>query len=154
MPKKHTFSAQIQNAGGGVAFVDVPFDVEKAFGSKHPKIKATIEGIPYRGLLARMGGEHHILIVLKEIRVKIGKTFGDKIKVTVELDAEPRVIEIPKDLLKELKKDKEAKVFFEKLSFTHKREYVTWIQEAKKEETRASRIFKTIAMLKMGKKTR
>ena len=154
MPKKHTFSAQIQNAGGGGAFVDVPFDVEKAFGSKHPKIKATIEGIPYRGLLARMGGEHHILIVLKDIRVKIGKTFGDKIKVTVELDAEPRVIEIPKDLLKELKKDKEAKVFFEKLSFTHKREYVTWIQEAKKEETRASRIFKTIAMLKMGKKTR
>lgn len=75
-------------------------------------------------------------------------------KITIELDAEPRVIEIPRDLLKELKKDKEAKVFFEKLSFTHKREYVTWIQEAKKEETRASRILKTIAMLKMGKKTR
>ena len=154
MTRKQTFTAKIIDAGNGGAFVEVPFDVEKAFGSKRPKIKANIDDVPYRGLLARMGGEHHILIILKDIRAQIGKTFGDVVKITIELDAEPRAIEIPRDLLKELKKDKEAKVFFEKLSFTHKREYVTWIQEAKKEETRASRILKTIAMLKMGKKTR
>jgi hypothetical protein len=152
MSQKHTFSAKIQNAGGGGAFVEVPFDVEKAFGSKRPKIKATIEDVPYRGLLARMGGERHILIVLKDIRERIGKTFGDKVKVTVELDTDPRVIEIPKDLLKELKKDREAKAFFEKLSFTHKREYVKWIEEAKKEETRQRRVMKTIEMLNNGKK--
>ena len=65
---------------------------------------------------------------------------------------EPRVIEIPIDLLKELKKDKEAKAFFDKLSYTHRREYVMWINEAKKEETRQNRIVKTIGMLKKGKK--
>jgi hypothetical protein len=78
MPKKHIFTAVIQNAGGGGAFVEVPFDVEAAFGSKRPKVKALIEGVPYRGLLVRMGGSNHILIILKSIREQIGKTFGDE----------------------------------------------------------------------------
>lgn len=132
--------------------MEVPFDVEKAFGSKRPKIKANIEGVPYRGILTRMGSECHLLIILKGIREQVGKTFGDEIKISVELDTEPRVLEVPKDLLKELKKDKAAKAFFDTLSYTHQREYVTWIMEAKKEETRARRVLKTIAMLKQGKR--
>ena len=152
MPKKHTFTAEIKNAGGGGAFVEVPFDVEKAFGSKRPKVKALIEGVPYRGMLVRMGGPNHMLIILKGIREQIGKTFGDKVKITVEPDTEPRVIQIPKDLLKEFKKDKEAKTFFDKLSYTHKNEYVRWVEEAKKEETRQNRVTKTIEMLKKGKR--
>jgi hypothetical protein len=153
MTKKQTFKAVIQNAGGGGAFVEVPFNVEEAFGSKKPKIKAMIEGVPYRGLLVRMGGPNHMLIILKGIREQIGKTFGDEVKVTVEPDTEPRVIEIPKDLMKELKKDPEAKAFFDKLSYTHRKEYVRWVEEAKKAETRQSRIVKTIEMLRKGKKT-
>jgi hypothetical protein len=154
MPKKQTFTAVIQNAGGGGAFVDIPFDVEKIFGSKRPKVRALIEGIPYRGILARMGGDQHILIILKGIREQTGKTFGDEIKITVEPDTEPRVVEIPKDLMKELKKDREAKAFFDKLSYTHQREYVMWINEAKKEETRQNRVVKSIEMLKKGQKAR
>jgi len=152
--KKHTFKATIIDAGGGGAFVEIPFDVEKAFGSKRPKVKAMIEGVPYRGLLVRMGSECHMLLILKPIREQIGKTFGDEIQVSVELDTEERVIEIPKDLMKELKKDKEAKTFFDKLSYTHKKEYVKWIEEAKKEETRQRRVVKTVEMLKKGNKTR
>jgi hypothetical protein len=152
MPKKHTFTAIIQNAGGGGAFVEIPFDVEKAFGSKRPKIKAMIEGVPYRGLLVRMGSECHMLLILKSIREQIGKTFGDTVKVTVEVDVEPRVVEVPKDLLKELKKDREAKAFFEKLSYTHKKEYVKWVEDSKKDETRLARVVKTIEMLKQGKR--
>lgn len=154
MTKKHTFIATIQNAGGGGAFVEVPFDVEKAFGEKRPKIKANIEGVMYRGILTRMGTDFHMLIILKDIREKIGKTFGDKVKITVELDTEPRVLELPKELVKELKKDKEAKTFFDTLSYTHQREYVLWINEAKKEETRQNRILKAIQMLKKGKKAK
>ena len=154
MPQKHTFTATIQNAGGGGAFVNVPFDVEAAFGAKKPKVKAMIEDILYRGILTRMGGEYHILIILKNIREQIGKTFGDEIKIIVEEDTEPRVLEIPKDLLKELKKDKDAKAFFDKLAYTHQKEYVTWINEAKRDETRQARVVKTIAMLKKGKKAR
>ncbi len=151
-PKKQTFTAIIQNAGGGGAFVEVPFDVEEAFGSKKPRVKAMIEGVPYRGLLVSMGGPNHMLIILKGIREQIGKTFGDEVTVTVEPDTEPRLIEIPKDLMKELKKDKEAKAFFDKLSYTHQKEYVRWIEEAKREETRQNRIVKTIEMLKKGKR--
>lgn len=149
---RKTFKAVIHNAGGGGAFVEIPFDVEKVFGSKRPKIKADIEGVQYRGLLVRMGGEAHLLLILKSIREQIGKTFGDTIKVTVELDSEPRVVEIPEDLLKELRKNKEASSFFEGLSFTHRREYVKWIEEAKKPETRATRILKTVDMLKKKQK--
>ena len=152
-PNKHTFTAIIQNAGGGGAFVEIPFDVEKAFGSKRPKVKAVIGGIPYRGTLARMGSESHILIILKGIREQVGKTFGDEIKITVEADTQPREIEMPRELWKELKKDKDAKSVFDKLSYTHQKEYVTWINEAKKEETRLNRIMKTIEMLNQ-KKTR
>jgi hypothetical protein len=152
VPKKQTFSAVIQNAGGGGAFVEVPFDVEAVFGSKRPKVKAMIEGVPYRGILTRMGTECHLLIILKEIRAQIGKTFGDEVTITVELDTEPRVIEVPAELKKQFKAEKEAKAFFEKLSYTHQREYVNWINEAKREETRQNRIVKTIEMLKQGKK--
>ena len=152
MVKKQTFTATIQNAGGGGAFVEVPFDVEEVFGSKKPKVKAMIAGVPYRGLLVRMGGPNHMLIILKGIREQIGKTFGDEVTVTVEPDTEPRVIEIPKDLMKELKKEKEAKAFFDKLSYTHQKEYVRWVEEAKREETRQNRIVKTIEMLKKEKR--
>jgi hypothetical protein len=152
MTQKQTFKAVILNPGGGGAFVEVPFDVEKEFGSKRPKIKAMIEGVPYRGILTRMGTECHLLIILKDIREQIGKTFGDEINITVEPDTEERVIEMPAELKKAFRTEKEAKTFFEKLSYTHQREYVTWINEAKKEETRQSRIAKTIEMLKKGKR--
>jgi hypothetical protein len=154
MPKKHSFTAVIQNAGGGGAFVEVPFDVETAFGAKKPKVKATIEGIPYRGLLVRMGTECHLLIILKSIREQAGKTFGDEIRVTVELDTEPRVVEIPIELKKALAKEKQAKIVFDKLSYTHQKEYAAWVAEAKREETRLQRAAKTIEMLKQGKKAR
>jgi hypothetical protein len=151
MSNKQSFTAVIQNAGGG-AFVEVPFDVEKEYGSKKPRVRATIEGVPYRGTLVRMGTDCHLLLILKGIREQIGKTFGDEIQITLEPDTEPRVVEIPKDLMKELKKDREAQTFFDKLSYTHQKEYVTWINDAKKQETRQNRIHRTIEMLKQGKR--
>jgi hypothetical protein len=154
MPIKHTFKAIIQNAGGGGAFVEIPFDVEAAFGSKKPKVKAMIEGIPYRGTLVRMGTECHLLLILKEIRDQIGKTFGDKVKVTVELDVEPRVVDVPPELAKAFKKENAAREVFESLAYSHRREYVGYITEAKKEETRLRRVAQTIEMLKQGKKSR
>ncbi len=139
MTRKHTFTAIIQDAGGGGAFVEVPFDVEAAFGSKKPKVKALIDGVPYRGTLVRMGTDCHLLLILKSIREQIGKTFGDEVKITVEPDIEPRRIEVPAELKKAFTTEKDAKAFFDKLSYTHQREYVQWINEAKRDETRQSR---------------
>mgnify|MGYP003390962649 CR=1 FL=1 len=149
---KKTFKAVIQNPGGGGAFVEVPFDVEKEFGSKKPKVKALIEGIPYRGVLVRMGTECHLLIVLKSIREQSGKTFGDEVRVTVEPDTEPRLLTLPPELEKALGKAKKARTFFDSLAYTHRREYINYIREAKRAETRERRAEKVLALLKEGKK--
>ena len=151
MTRKKSFSGPIENPGGGGAFVRVPFDVEEVFGSKRPKVKATIEGQPYRGTLVRMGSKDHMLLILKAIREKIGKSFGDVVQVTVEADTEPRVVAVPPDLARELKKSKAAQSFFEELSYTHQKETVRWIEAAKRPDTRRARVIKTLEMLKQGK---
>jgi hypothetical protein len=151
MTQKHTFTATIQYAGGGGAYVEVPFDVETAFGSKRPKVKALIEGVPYRGTLTRMGTDCHILGIRKEIREHIGKTLGDDVTITVEEDIEPRVVEIPPELAEAFEKEKEAAGYFYSLSYSHQKEYVGYITEAKKTETRTRRVAQTIEMLKQGK---
>jgi hypothetical protein len=148
MKKTQTFTAVIQDPGGGGAFVEVPFDVEKEFGSRRPRVKAMIESVPYRGTLTRMGTDCHILGIRKDIREQIGKTFGDKVTITVEPDVEPRLVEVPAELKKAFRTEKEARAAFEKLSYTHQKEYADWIDDAKREETRQTRIAKTIAMLK------
>lgn len=66
---KHTFPAQILDAGGGGAYVEIPFDVEEAYGARgQVKIKATFDGHPYRGSIAPMGKGCHILIVRKDVQ--------------------------------------------------------------------------------------
>lgn len=152
MGDKFEFNATIENAGGGGAFVRIPFDVEQAFGKKRVKVKATFDGEPYRGLLVRMGEPWHMLIILKEIREKIGKGFGDSVQVTVQEDIEPRVLEIPAELIQALEDEPQALAFFNDLAFSHRREYVNWINEAKREVTRQERVKKTVELLKTGKK--
>ena len=153
MTNKHTFTAVIKDPGGGGAFVEVPFDAEAAFSSKRPRVKALIEGIPYRGTLTRMGTDCHILGIRKDIRQQIGKTFGDDVTIMVEPDTEARLVEVPAELKRTFETEKEAKAFFEKLSYTHQKEYVIWINKAKREDTRKNRVAKTIEMLKKGKRS-
>ena len=151
MIQKYHFHAVIEDAGGGGAFIVIPFDVEKTFGKKRVKIKATINSESYRGTLVRMGTPHHVLIVLKEIREKIGKSFGDEVTIELEEDLELRQVEIPSDLQKALQNEPTAQAFFNRLSYTHQKEYVRWIDEAKREQTRQRGIFRTIEMLTKGK---
>jgi hypothetical protein len=151
MEKDYSFRAVIVNPGGGGAFVRIPFDVEQAFGRKRVPVRATIDGEPYRGTLVRMGEPCHILIVLKEIRKKIGKDFGDEVDVILEQDKEPRRVEIPEDFQRALEEDLQAKIAFDKLSYTHQKEYVNAIVESKRVETRISRIARSIQELKKKK---
>ena len=145
--KKHRFTAMIKAAGGGGAYVIVPFDVEKAFGKKRVPVHATIDGAAYRGTLVRMGMPEHLLVVLKEIRRQIGKEIGDNVDVAVWEDVEERTVEVPADFLAALDAAPDAKQRFEMLSYTHRREYVNHINDAKKEDTRCRRILRTIELL-------
>jgi hypothetical protein len=151
MTQQYRFRAVIENAGDGGAYVNIPFDVEKAFGKKHVKIKATFDGGPDRGTLARMGGPQHILLVYKEIRAKIGKSFGDEIIVELEEDLEPHQGEVPSNLQGALVADPEAHALFNRLSYSHQKEYVAWITEAKRDQARNRRIQQTLDMLKQVK---
>lgn len=151
MSKQLVFRAVIENPGGGGAFVRVPFDVEKIYGKKRVPVNALIEGEPYRGTLVRMGEPCHVLIVLKEIREKIGKDFGDEIEVTLEEDVAPRVVELPEDFRAALDREPAAKAAFAELSYTHQKEHVRAILDAKREETRRNRIAKAIELLKSRK---
>ncbi len=147
MAEKYQFRAIIELGDEGGAFVVIPLDVEKTFGKKRLKIKATIDGEPYRGSLVRMGSPHHMLLILKEIRQKIGKSVGDEVFIEFEEDLEPRQVQIPEDLQQALRAEPLAQAFFTQLSFTHQREYVRWVTEAKREETRRKRILQMIEML-------
>lgn len=148
------FTARIEAAGGGGAYVPVPFDVERVFGKKRVPVVASIDGEPYRGSLVRMGGEQHILGILKDIRARIGKDVGDEVEVVVEEDVTPRVVDVPADLQEALGAAPDAGRAFDALAYSHKREYVRWIDEAKREATRAARIAKAVEMLKRGDKLR
>jgi hypothetical protein len=68
------------------------------------------------------------------------------------VDRAKRVVTPPKDLQKLLVKNAKARATFDGLAFTHRKEYVVWILDAKKPETREARLSKTVEMLAKGKK--
>ena len=132
-----------------MAWIDFPFDLKETFGVGNlVPFKATFDGrVEYRGSLAKMGGPHAMILLRKDIRAELGKGPGDKVEVVVELDDKPRQITVPSDMKKSLQA---AGLWekFDKLAYTHRKEYVQWIEEAKKPETRERRIAKMLTMLK------
>jgi uncharacterized protein YdeI (YjbR/CyaY-like superfamily) len=89
-----------------------------------------------------------------ENRAAAGVTAGEEVEVDVEVDAGSREVTVPADLAGALARDSTAQRFFDGLSYTHRKEWVRWIEEAKKHETRSARIAKTIAALRAGQRTR
>jgi Bacteriocin-protection, YdeI or OmpD-Associated/Domain of unknown function (DUF1905) len=151
--KKYKFKAKIEAGDGGGAHVLFPYDTEKEFATKGKvPVKATFDGVPYAGSLIKYGHPQHMLGLLKSIREQIGKGPGDTIEVVVWKDEAPRVVEIPAAFQAAMKKA-DLLDTFEKLSYTHRKEYCRWITEAKKEETRTARLTKAIEMLRKGIKT-
>lgn len=152
--KKYSFTATIHPspAGSGGAYILFPYDVEKEFGTKgRVAVQATFDGIAYSGSLVKYDQPQHMLGVLKGLRAQMGKQPGDKVKVELWKDESVRTVETPADFAALLKKEKLLPVF-EKLSYTHRKEYVRWITEAKKAETRGARMTKAVAMLRKGAK--
>jgi hypothetical protein len=150
--KKYKFKAKIESAGSG-AYILFPYDTEKEFGTKgRVAIQATFDGVPYTGSLVKYGQPQHMLGILKGIREQIGKQPGDTIQVELWKDEVPRTVEVPAAFASAMKKAG-LLADFEKLSYTHRKEYCRWITEAKKEETRLARLTKAIDMLKKGIKT-
>jgi hypothetical protein len=133
-----------------VAGIEVPPAVIENLGQgKKPKVAVTLKGYTYRSTVAVMGGKY-LVGVAKEHREKAGVKAGDKLEVAIEADTAPREVEVPKDFAAALKKAG-ARAAFDKLAFSHRKEHVRSIEEAKAAETRARRIDKSVAMVKAKK---
>jgi hypothetical protein len=137
---KKQFVAKLRRAEGEGSgfFLDIPFDVKAAFGKARPPVVCTLNGkTSWRTTVAVYGGKSFIG-VRAEIREQAGVEAGSTIKVTLEADDAPRVVEAPPDLKKALKGKQKAA--WEKLSFSHQNEWVKALEDAKKPETRSRRL--------------
>ena len=128
----------------------IPFDVEAVFGGKRVPVKAVINGAEYRGSLVRMGGKY-MLGIPKSFREAAGIGAGDNIVVTLERDIEERTVTIPADFAAYLSK-LGLKDAFDAMSYTHRKEHVRAIEDAKAAETRLRRIAKAVEMIAAKKK--
>jgi hypothetical protein len=145
------FRSTVVLGGRTATGIQVPDDVVEALGSgKRPPVVVTLGGHTYRTTVAPMGGAFWIPLAA-EHREAAGVAAEQQVDVTIELDTAPREVALPDDLAAEM--DDGARAAFDGLAPSHKKEWVRWVEEAKKPETRAARIAKTVEGLKAGKKT-
>ncbi len=147
------FHAVVELGGKTATGLAVPDDIVAALGpSKRPAVRVTVGAHTYRTTVASMGGR--FLVPLNaDNRAAARVSSGDEVDVDIEPDDEPREVAVPADLAAALGQDAEAQTFYDQLAFTHRKEWVRWVEEAKKAETRAARITKTVSSLHDGIRT-
>ena len=145
---KSTFSTTILKAEGlNATGIQVPPEIVAALGQgKKPKVKVTVNGYTYRSTVAAYG-DVFMLPLSQEHRKAAGVEAGDQVEVTLELDLEPRTVEVPPDLAAALAEVPGARAAFDALSFTMRKEYVRQVETAKAQETRQRWIAGIVAKL-------
>jgi hypothetical protein len=144
------FRTQLQPRGPAAAIVlDDAQVAALGEGAKRFPVVATVNGYTWRTSVARMRGEF-LLGLGREVREGAGVQAGDEVEVTVGLDAAPREVEIPGALAAGLAADPQAGASFERMAFTHRKEYARWVAEAKREETRQRRVEQALEMIRAG----
>jgi hypothetical protein len=145
---KHRFDTTVELTGKTATFMEVPLDIPAIFdGAKKPPVKVKIKDHVYRSTIAVYGGRYY-LPINRDVKKTTGVDAGDAITVEIERDTDERVVEAPPDFKSALKEDKEARDNFRGLSYSHQKEYVDWIEDAKREDTRRRRIAKTVERLR------
>lgn len=128
----------------------VPAEAVAALSTKkRPPVKVTLNSYTYRTTVAAYG-EVFMLPLSKEHRLAAGVEAGDQVEVMIELDQEPRTVEVPADLAAALAQKPGGITAFEALSYTMRKEHVRQVESAKAQETRERRIAKIVATLTEG----
>jgi hypothetical protein len=155
------FSGRLEAGRGGGAYVVLPEGVVEALGGgSRMRVTGTLAGptrtstVDFASSTMAMGGGAVCLGVHKATRQAAGVDIGDTVDVTVERDDRPRELAMPEDLAAALATDEPAATAFERLSFSHRREYTEWIAGAKRPETRARRVTETLARLRASAEER
>lgn len=142
-----TFHTTILSSGGTTAGIKIPPEiVERLGGGKKPAVKVTMNGKTYRSTVAVMGGDY-MVGVSAENRALTGTQAGDEVDVTLELDTEPRVYELPEDLAAALAAKPGATEAFHASAPSKRKEFVRQVNDAKTPETRERRIAKIVDQL-------
>jgi hypothetical protein len=152
--KKQIFTVKLIGRGpnGAWTHMDVPFNVEEAFGTRaRVAVRGTVNGFPFRSSLMPRGKGVFYMAFTKAMQEAKKSSVGDTVSVVMEQDTTARTVTVPPDLRKALAKAPAQTRAFAALSYSHRKEYVDWIERAKRTETRANRIEKTITLLAAGK---
>ena len=140
------FKATILQTGNNTGIPVTEEILGKLGGGKKPLVVVKINGYSYRSAVGKMG-DKYMISLSAENRKNANVKGGDTVEISLELDTEPRIAEVPKDLQKALDNNKTAKINFEKLAPSKKKAMVLSITESKTEETRLRRIAKAIETL-------
>jgi hypothetical protein len=143
------FTVQLERVGKTATMFKVPFDLKEAFGRARPPVVVTIRGHTWRTTPGVYGGIGHI-VVNRSVKAATGVDAPERVQVTMEIDSAPRRVSVPKDLRAALADDATAKQAFAKMSHSHRREYVDWVEEAKRPETRVPRVATTVERVRAG----
>lgn len=142
------FHANVELNGKTATGIEVPAEVvEGLAGGKRPAVSVILNGYEYRSTVATMGGRF-MLPVSAEHRAGAGVAAGDNVTVELQLDTEPRVVTVPRDLAKALGDAPEAKRAFGALSYSNQLRHVLAVEGAKTEETRQRRVAKVVETLR------
>jgi hypothetical protein len=142
------FHATLELAGKTATGIEVPPAVIEGLGSsKKPAVVVTLNGFVYRTTVGVMGGRF-LIPVSAEIRKAAGVAAGDELDVEVEVDTEPRSVEVPPDLAAALAAEPVLKEAFEKLSYSQQRQHTLAVEGAKTADTRQRRVDGVLAKLR------
>jgi uncharacterized protein DUF1905/bacteriocin resistance YdeI/OmpD-like protein len=144
------FSSRVELGGKTATGLEVPAAVVEALGAgKRPPVRVTVGGHTYRSTVASMGGRF-LLPLSAERRAAAGVSAGDRVEVDVELDTEPRTVDVPADLTAALDAEPAARARFDALPYSHQLRHVLAVEGAKAEATRARRVAAAVAALLQG----
>jgi len=148
------FRTVVELGGKTATGMQVPDEIVSALGTgRRPAVRVTVKGYAYRTTVASMGGRF-LVPLSADHRAAAGVAVGDQVDVRIELDSSPREVAVPADLADGLAADDAARRSFDALAYSHRKEWVRWIEEAKRAETRRTRVSRTVESVRAGKRTR
>jgi Bacteriocin-protection, YdeI or OmpD-Associated/Domain of unknown function (DUF1905) len=136
-----SFRAVVESARGGGHVLEVNPDVAEKLGAKHrTRVRGTLDETEYRSNLVSMGGR--LVLGVHEATLRAaGRDTGDAVRVTMAIDVDPLPNdEVPAILARALKKNARAREAWDSMPPSHRRRYVGFVIEAKRDETRMRRV--------------
>ncbi len=145
-----TFQSTLTKTGSK-CLVSIPFDPNEAWGQKERHyVTGSIAGRPFRGLIDSAGAHYFLslgAVWLRDAHLNPGAA----VEVTLAPEG-PQVDRLSDDIALALDSEPQAKAFFESLATFYRKNYIRWIESAKRPETRQARIAEFISLLVAGKR--